>query len=273
MKTLLVHIGDAADLGSRLELAFDLAERLKAHMVGLHTLTSASMPSAVVGRGASSVVLAEHTAHARKISAELQEKFTEACRRRGLSCEWRAEEGEPVDVLARHSSYADLVMAALPQRSGLEEYLVGPPIDRLALVSSCPALMVPTAYTQTTTAHRALVAWKSGRTCSRALRDALPLLRLAEEVTVLTVSEPDTRHIGGLDITVVLARNGVTATIRQDFGKGGDAGAELLAHAGAINADMLVMGAYGHSRLRELVLGGATQKALNDSTIPLLMSH
>jgi nucleotide-binding universal stress UspA family protein len=273
MKTVLVHVGNPDDLGERLELAFDLAERLQAHLVGLHTLTPAAMPAPAVGRGASAVVLAEHTERNRKLSAQLQERFRESARRRGLDCEWRAEEGEHLDVLAQHSNYADLMVAALPQRSTLEDHLVGPPIDRLALVASCPVLLVPTAYTAKTTAHRVLVAWKSSRACARALRDATPLLRLAGEITLLSVSEARSGHIGGLDIATVLARRGVRATIRQDFGKGGDVGAELLAHARAVDADLVVMGAYGHSRLRELVLGGATQRALNDSPVPLLMSH
>ncbi|MGE0152142.1 MAG: universal stress protein [Reyranellaceae bacterium] len=273
MKTVLFHVGDAADLETRLEVAFDLAERLQAHLVGLNTLTPASMPAPVIGRGASAVVLAERTERNRRLSAELEERFRGASHRRGLGCEWRAQEGEPLEVVAFHSRYADLVVAGLPRPNTLEEYLVGPPIDRLALVAACPVLLLPAAYGGKTVGRRVLVAWKSSRTCARTLREATPLLRLAEEVTLLTVSEPSLRHVGGLDIATVLARRGVTATIRQDFGKGGDAGAEVLAHARAVGADMVVMGAYGHSRLRELVLGGATQRALSDSPLPLLMSH
>lgn len=273
MKTLLLHIGEAADLGMRLEVAFDLAERLQAHLVGLHTLTPASMPTPVVGRGASTVVLAERTERNRKLSVQLQEAFREKSQRRGLSCEWRSEEGEPLEVLALHTRYADLALAALPKRGTLEEYLVGPAIDRLALVAACPVLMLPVAYAGTTTGRRVLVAWKSGPTCARALREATAILKLADEVTLLTISEPGVAHISGLDVAAVLTRRGIKATIRQDFDRGGDAGAEMLAHAQAINADLIVMGAYGHSRLRELVLGGATQRALNDSPIPLLMSH
>ncbi len=273
MKTLLLHISGADDLGSRLEVAFDLAERLQAHLVGLQTLTPASMPTAIMGRGASAVLLAERTENNRKLSAALEERFREASRRRGLGCEWRAAEGEPLDVLALHSRYADLAIAALPQPQSLEEYLVGPPVDRLALVAACPTLLLPAAFAGKTAARRVLVAWKSSRTCARALRDATPLLKLAEEVTLLTIDEPGLDRLGGMDIATVLARRGVRATIRHDFGTGGNAGAELLAHAQAINADTIVMGAYGHSRLRELVLGGATQRALSHSPVPLLMAH
>jgi nucleotide-binding universal stress UspA family protein len=274
MKNLLIHIVDASDFETRVELAFDLAERLGAHLVGLHTLTPPSMPEPVIGRGASAVLLAERTERNRKLSADLEARFREASRRRGLPCEWRAEEGEPAAVLALHSRYADLVIATLPQRATFEEFLIGPPIDRLALVVACPVLFVPTAFVQRQTAHRVVVGWKSGRSCARALRDSMPVLRLADEVTIITIRDVDADHLHGAEIATSLARHGVKATVRQDFdSRGGDAGAELLAHAATMNADLVVMGAYGHSRLRELVLGGATQKALNDARIPLLMSH
>lgn len=274
MKTLLMHVAGAADFDTRVELAFDLAERLQAHMVGLHTLTPAAMPAQIVGRGASAALLAERTAASRKLSTELEARFREASRRRGLSCEWRAEEGEPAEVLARHSCYADLVVATLPSADTFEDRLVGPPIDRLALIAACPVLFVPAAFAGRQTGRRIVVGWKSSRPCARALREALPLLRLAGEVTLVTVPEPDIEHLHGADIATVLARQGIKVTVRQDFaGDGADAGATLLAQAAALNADMMVMGAYGQSRLRELVLGGATRRALREAPIPLFMVH
>ncbi len=273
MKTLLMHVADAADFETRVELAFDLAERLQAHMVGLHTLTPASMPAQVVGRGASATLLVERTEANRRQSAELEARFREASRRRGLPCEWRAEEGEPAEVLARQSCYADLVVATLPPAASLEDRLVGPPIDRLALIAASPVLFIPAAYAGRQTGRRVVVGWKSSRPCARALREALPLLRLAGEVTLVTVHEPDIEHLHGADIATVLARQGVKVTVRQDIDTGGDAGAALLAQAAALKADMVVMGAYGHSRLRELMLGGATRRALREAAVPLFMVH
>jgi nucleotide-binding universal stress UspA family protein len=118
------------------------------------------------------------------------------------------------------------------------------------------------------------VAWNGSREAARAVADALPLLAAAERVSILMVRpEPDGMGAPpGADVTHHLGRHGVKVEpVRID--DAGDVGALLLARCAAAGADVLVMGAYGHSRLRELVLGGATRTVLHETTLPVLLSH
>jgi nucleotide-binding universal stress UspA family protein len=271
MKSLLVHIADRGDLDLVAEIGFDLARRLQAHLAGLHAQSSAAMPAAVVGRGASPVILAEQTETGRKLSQELADGFLEAGRRHGLACEWRIDEGDPLEVLAHQSCFSDLILSALQHSGRFEERLSGAPIGTLPMRAACPVLLVPSAYTGRTVGQRILIAWKCEQVCARALRDATPLLQLADEAVLLSIGGQD---LGPLSkVAAMLKRKNIKVRMRHEPEGDSDAGAEILAQAQAMDADMIVMGAYGHSRLRELVLGGATRRALNDSQIPLLMSH
>ena len=122
-----------------------------------------------------------------------------------------------------------------------------------------------------------LVAWNASRAATRAINDAMPLLAGAETVTVLCVDpDEDSRAHGevpGMDIAAHLARHGVKASVESTVSGGIGVGNALLSRASDIGADLLVMGAYGHTRVRELLLGGATRTILKSMTLPVLMAH
>jgi len=120
-----------------------------------------------------------------------------------------------------------------------------------------------------------LVAWNGSREATRAVHDALPLLRRAEKVTVLSI-DPDEDaepRLPGADVSLHLARHGVTAQAATIAGTDVAVGDLLLSYAADHDIDLIVMGAYGHTRLREVVLGGATRTLLRHMTVPVLMSH
>jgi nucleotide-binding universal stress UspA family protein len=121
------------------------------------------------------------------------------------------------------------------------------------------------------------VAWDASREATRAVNDAIPLLASATTVTVLSVDPAigRTEHgdVPGADIALHLARHGVNVRVEQTVSGGIGIGDLLLSRASDLGADLLVMGAYGHSRLRELVLGGATRTMLKSMTLPVFMSH
>jgi len=145
----------------------------------------------------------------------------------------------------------------------------------LALGVGRPVLIVPRYGTFETVGERVLVAWNGSREATRAVHDALPLLKLASSVTVLSIDpEHDTGdRIPGADIALHLARHGVAAEGMSTVGLDISVGDLLLSRAADLGADLIVMGAYGHSRVRELVLGGATRHILQHMTVPVLMSH
>ena len=120
-----------------------------------------------------------------------------------------------------------------------------------------------------------LVAWNASREATRALTDSIPLLREAETVHVIAFDPAAAPHgeVPGADIGLYLARHGIKVTVSQQTAPDVDVGNQLLSRAADLNADLIVMGAWGHSRLHELVMGGVTQTILRSMTVPVLMSH
>jgi nucleotide-binding universal stress UspA family protein len=199
--------------------------------------------------------------------------FRARCERDGIAHEWRVAEGMTAEHVTAAARYADLVVLgqADPEGTGRGAALL---LDDAIFYSGRPVLVVPHAGDFADIGRRVLVGWKAGREASRALHDALPLMAGAEKVTVLSVNPggpPD--HLPGAAIARHLARHGITAeAARADVAEVGD-GDVLLNAAADLGADLLVAGAYGHSRLRELVLGGVTNTLLSRMTVPVLFSH
>ncbi|MFZ9502565.1 MAG: universal stress protein [Beijerinckiaceae bacterium] len=140
--------------------------------------------------------------------------------------------------------------------------------------SGRPVFVVPYIHEGPAKLDHAVVAWDGGLVAARALAGATPLLTRARRVEVVTIAPRDepVEELPGFNITRHLARHGVNAQLRQ-LAPADDVGAALLSHAAQTGADYLVMGAYGHSRLREFVLGGATRSVLASMTVPVLMAH
>jgi nucleotide-binding universal stress UspA family protein len=136
---------------------------------------------------------------------------------------------------------------------------------------------VPYAGRFATAGQRVLIAWDAGREAARAVSDALPLLKRADTVEV-AVFDPERgrREHGeqpGADVALYLTRHGVKVSVARQSGANFVVGAQILSRAADTGADLVVMGAYGHSRVRELVLGGVTRIMLESMTVPVLMSH
>jgi nucleotide-binding universal stress UspA family protein len=147
----------------------------------------------------------------------------------------------------------------------------------VALSCGRPTIVSPYVGKATALGERVLVAWDGSREAARAVNDALPILERASSVTVLSVNPPqtgdDTRRLAGADIALHLARHGVKAEAARRVVTEISVGDTLLNEIADKGIDLLVMGAYGHSRLRELVLGGATRQILGSMTVPVLISH
>jgi nucleotide-binding universal stress UspA family protein len=187
------------------------------------------------------------------------------------SVEQRLTVGVPEFAVSLHARYADLVVV------GQGPATEGGIAENLVLNSGRPVLVVPHSQERSLLAEHIMVAWNARREATRALTDALPLLQRAKQVDIVTVNaEPKSEGHGdlpGADIALYLARHGVNANVLATSAPGANVGEWLLSRAADLGADMMVMGAYGHSRLRELVLGGATKTVLESLTVPVLMSH
>jgi nucleotide-binding universal stress UspA family protein len=194
-----------------------------------------------------------------------------------VSAEWReVSEGVEGDA-ALHARYADLAIVGQLDPDRVEGNLLWPRPEQVTLASGRPVLVVPYAGRFDTVGKRVLIGWNASREAARAVNDAMPLLAAAELVTVLTIDprEGPSEHgeLPGADISLHLARHGVKAQIERTVSTGLGIGEVLLSRAADLGADLLVTGAYGHSRARELLLGGATRTLLQSMTLPVLISH
>ena len=271
IRNILLHVDDDPRHGQRLDLAIRLALQHEAHLTGLLPIMPPQIPAfAEVPIGPE--FFERELAALRERAAVLAAEFEKETDRQGVPAEWRCEEGDPIRLMIRHGRYADLVM--LPRESaGWKEaaaYLMG----EMVMGMGRPVLIVPSAGRFTTIGGRVLVAWNGSREATRAVHDALPILRRADSVIVLSVNPPDAAsHMPGADISAHLAAHGVTVTAQRSIAPDIEVGDVLLNAVADEGADLLVMGAYGHTRLRELVLGGVSRHILMHMTVPVLMSH
>lgn len=184
---------------------------------------------------------------------------------------------EPMRVAAHRAQYADLSMIAGGLGDTREGDVALAYFGALLLESGRPVLVVPPRWSTRLPPRRIVVAWRPTREATRALHDALPLLRGADEVDLMVVDgvTGETRHgeQPGTDIAAHLARHGVTVHVVQRESGGKPISTVLLERARETGADLIVAGGYGHSRLREWAMGGVTRELLFTSPVPVFYSH
>jgi nucleotide-binding universal stress UspA family protein len=269
-RDILVHLDRTAHSDIRLEVAATLAAAHGASLIGLRPETHLHVPETFRAAIRPEALQMQADAIAAD-SARIRLKFDAAAQRLGLQTDWWAETMETelaIEWVCRQARHASLSVVAPLARDGEEELDSGKLLHALLLGSGRPILVVPDLKIPAAPGRRVALAWNSSREASRVVADAMPILAKADAVQVITVGEPG----DGLDpIREHLVRNGVNAV--TGFIRGHNVGAALLGAAEEFSADLLVMGGYGHSRMRELVLGGATEHVLHHTGICVLMSH
>ena len=273
--TLVVHLDADPRRGERLALACELAARYDAHLVGLFALPDMRLPYSVGGT-TGAIALAEERWR-KDAAATAKDEFLSLTARNGVKAEWRRSTRDAAPALALSARYADLVIVGQhdPDAKVAEERMPRYFVEDTVLSAGRPVLVVPYIGRYAKVGSRVLVAWNASREAARAVKDALPLLKGASAVEVVAFNPETTADHGeeaGADIALYLARHGVEATAARQHA-GIDAGAQILSYVTDFGADLVVMGAYGHWRARELVLGGVTRTVLQSMTAPVLMAH
>jgi nucleotide-binding universal stress UspA family protein len=211
----------------------------------------------------------------REKAEALARAFERHCEAAGVaSFESRVVVDEAVDAVVRHGRCSDLVVVGQRDRDAPVEGVAFDFPQQVLLHAGVPVLVVPHAGSGPTLGQRVVVAWKDRPEAARAVRDALPLLRTAERVVLCAVAEGSAQAPAddGADTVVPwLATHGIR--VETHLEAPGDVGDRILTRAADCNADLIVSGGYGHSRLREWVLGGATRALLEHMTVPVLFSH
>ncbi len=275
IKDIVLHMGSSERSGKRLEAAVQLSRAYDAHLTGVHVISEVVIPAYAEAQIPTEILLEQRNILEQNAKAA-EEAFKTAAQKAGVAFEWRALEGDPVQALALNARYADLVIAAQPEDRDLDRVEVEIS-EHLALESGRPVLVIPYIGVGASMGERILVAWNGSRESVRAVSDAMPFLQRAKQVIVLAINPKGGPKghgdIPSADISLHLARHGVRADAQDINTDDIEVGDVLLSRAADEAADMLVMGAYGHSRFRELVLGGATRHLLHHMTVPILMSH
>ena len=277
IKNILVHVDDTDRIDRRLDVAVGLARTHDAHLAAIYAIPEPYISAYVGGGYIPAEVIESQAERANERAAEAKTRFEEGVARLGIEAEWREAEGDAADVVSLNAKYADLTVVGQANPDDPENYPnPGLPAE-VALGAGRPVLVVPYVGAAQEVGHNVLVAWNGSREATRAVNDALPILKRADKVTVLAVNPrkggSDHGDIPSADIALHLARHGVRAEASQTVSNDIDVGDILLSRLSDLGADLVVMGAYGHSRMRELMMGGVTRDLLRHMTIPVLMSH
>ncbi len=267
LKTILVHADGTAQCAVRLRLGEKLAAAHGATARALYAVTSSltRYPMALAAGADIGPTLVEldrqrrDAAHAQYIATVDPQRVA-----------WHEGADLPVADMVRAACYADLLL--LGQHPPGAADVPGDFVSSVILDSGRPALVLPHVLLEPVLPRRVLVAWKATRESARAVTAALPLLQQAESVQVVVFDEGE----GIRDeqpITGYLAAHGVSATLKKEAALEHELGGQLLSLAADAQADLLVMGCYGHGRAREWALGGVTRSVLASMTLPVLFSH
>lgn len=275
IKDLVVSLSVGASRDAAGPYAISVAEAFGAHVAGVAFSYEPVIPPTIMGTIPASFVESQRDENDRAAN-DARAKFDEAARRAGVSSESRtlsaslAGSADRFATIARRFDLA-VVGQAEPDRAAPEELIV----ENALFSSGRPVLIVPYIQKAELTLDRVMVCWDASRNAARAIADAMPFLKRARVIDVVIVASERIKsdEIPGADIGQHLARHDLKVEVRRIVSPDTDVASTILSHAADTAADFIVMGGYGHSRLREFILGGATRGMLQAMTLPTLMSH
>jgi nucleotide-binding universal stress UspA family protein len=272
-KTLLVHLDDGTHSDVRLDYALQIAARHDAHLIGLYVVCEELTRPIFLREDYIWIASRDAQRDANLKSAHT--RFIAAAGRAGCSAEWRAPDGPPTEQAILHARHADLLILGQEDEEDPSAYVARQFVDDVVMASGRPAIVLPHAGPVRPQIENVMIAWDGGRESARAVTDALPLIRRASFVTVMTVQHQlNDGEPAGINVAAWLARHGILASFTSTPKLSGvDTGVMLLDMLDDRHIDLLVMGAYGHTRARERLLGGATRTILQSMTLPVLLSH
>jgi len=284
--TILVAVDGLEGSACAVETAFDLASRFASHLTALHVRPDPKDTIPLLGEGMSVAMIEDMVRIAEDESQDrsqrARKKFDSCVSELGFtlsdtpgavppSAAWHEERGREDDVAARFGRLSDLIVACRPGNDAdVSQTLT---LNSALFDTGRPVLVVPPQDSVRKIGRRIVVSWNGSAQAARAIGMAMPLLREAEDIMVFTVGMDVADHDPALDLASYLAWHGLKCSTRTLPGKRSIVGADLLEEAHGFDADLLVMGAYTHSRMRQLILGGVTRHVLESAQLPLFMAH
>ncbi len=275
IKDLVVNLSLGVTRDPAADYAISIAEAFDAHICGVAFVYDPIVPPSVMG-GIPSEIIDVQRSESEKAATSAIARFEAASKRSSLSSEHRALEaslggsGDLFGSLARRFDLS-VVGQAEPKHGPAQEFV----IEGALFGSGRPVVVVPYIHKSALKLDRVLICWDGSRPATRAIADAMPFLQRSQALDVVIVASgrEKTDEIPGVDIGEHLARHGLKVEVKRIVATDIDVPNTILSHAADSGADFIVMGGFGHSRLREFVLGGATRGILAAMTVPTLMSH
>jgi nucleotide-binding universal stress UspA family protein len=275
IKDIVVNLSVTKQGSPAGDFAVSIASLLEAHLTGVAFVYDPIVPISGTGYIPAEVIETQQADNEAAAKAAI-DRFAEATRRAALSAEpltlsaSLAGAGDQFGRIARRFDLA-VVGQAEPETSTVEDIIA----EATLFESGRPMIMVPYIQKDPIKLDNVMVCWDGSRQAARAIGDAVPLLRKTKrvEVVIITNERGKQDEIEGADIGQHLARHGLKVDVHRIAGGDIDVADALLSHAADSGIDFMVMGGYGHSRLREFVLGGVTRSILRSMTVPALMSH
>ena len=272
IRNILVQVDRDVRNPVRNTLAINLAEKHGAHLIGLFAYPGLPATYPYAEGLVAQEMLRRYEEATHETAGKLRTEFERRAGSAGLSHEWRMEEERAPPILATQARYADFVVVSQAMHGSSASGRSYDLAEEVVVASGSPTIVVPYAGTFDKAVGKVVIAWNGSRESSRAVRDAMPILRAADEVTVFSVN-PDHDHLPGAEIAGHLARHGVKTDVSHTIAGDIEVGDAILNAVSDHSADLLVMGAYGHTRFREFVFGGATRHILRHMTAPTLLAH
>lgn len=272
-KSITVCLDNSAGSSRLLDFSIALAAQNDAHLIGLHLTYAPLILSDPYAVWAPMMLEWEDTAQ--KKQDQSREKFISEAAKAGVNADFSGYRSTDAREVIAHARASDMAIVAQRNVADSESDLGSNFPENVVLKLGRPVLFIPYAGVLPDKFDTIIVAWNGSREAARAVADALPFLKAAQLVKVLSVSEKsaDENDLPDMDIAGYLARHGVNVEIERNDNVHINPADWLLSRAADCDADLLVMGAYGHHRLIELILGGVTKSILRQMTLPVLMSH
>lgn len=279
-KTIVVQLDDKKESVSRIRLALELAQACRARLIGLAVMPRVRLPAGVDGMALGNAVLARQAEANRERLAVARQLFEDTTKGSAVEVEFHGAVADATGAMNEELRYADIGVVGQrdPDKSIGDMYTNLP--EAVAMESHRPVVVVPHIGYSKPVGRKVLLAWNDSPEAMRAATDAMPLLQAAEKVTLLVVDghKREANENGhddppGSKAAGWLARHGVNVELINDVSDGTDVGSIILSRVSDLDIDLVVMGIYGHSKLRETLFGGASRTMLGHMTVPTLIAH
>ena len=278
-KTILVHADTGRSAPARWKLSAELAARFDAHVVGLYVRRPFQAPAFTDAGPAMDSLYRTYENAVKADEALATAAFrdligSQIIGGKGLSSEWRVADGLAEQVVAAYARYADLVIIGQTEPDAGATTTPADLAETVGMAGERPVLIVPHIGVVKPPGKTVMLCWNGSREVARAATSALPILKKADKVIILLVDpKSDGGEQPGAGVARWLARHGVKAVVQRDTASDSDVGGVILSRAADHDVDLIVMGLYGHSRMREMVLGGASRTLLASMTVPVFVAH